>query len=206
MRMGFTGHRAKELFGEYGIENERAKRCMKMLVGLLHKFITEKGATDFYSGGAPGFDTLVFLVVHALKQRHPHIRNILCVPFRDQPKVWEEKYEEYKAKGWKKPAEQLRKDIDRYYLMVERADEVVYVDELKEYQPKGMKPEQIGKYDIRKLQLRNQFMTDKGEAMVSSYNGSNKGGTYNCIQYAKKLKRTIINLDPTNDFEIKRIN
>ena len=50
--------------------------------------LIEKGYTDFYAGGAVGFDTLCERCVLALKNKYPHIRLILAVPFEGQERHW----------------------------------------------------------------------------------------------------------------------
>ncbi len=52
-----------------------------------------------------------------------------------------------------------------------------------------------GDYDIRYLQKRNVFMVDKGDAIMSCWDGT-MGGTFNCIEYAKKKKKPILRLNP----------
>ena len=50
-----------------------------------------------------------------------------------------------------------------------------------------------GGYDPSKMQIRNEWMVDQCNELVALWDGS-KGGTYNCIKYAKKVKKPIINL------------
>lgn len=47
-----------------------------------------------------------------------------------------------------------------------------------------------------KLQKRNESMVDDCDILIAVWNGSEQGGTYNCIKYAKKKGRTIIYIDP----------
>lgn len=53
--------------------------------------LTEEGFTDFYAGGAIGFDTLAALCVLELKKEYPHIRLHIIIPCADQTKSWDEK-------------------------------------------------------------------------------------------------------------------
>ena len=49
------------------------------------------------------------------------------------------------------------------------------------------------------LQKRNEYMVDLAEKVIAVWNESNtKGGTVNCINYAKKCKKDIIYIDPFN--------
>lgn len=50
-------------------------------------------------------------------------------------------------------------------------------------------------YDSAKLQIRNEYMVDHCNLLLAVYDGT-KGGTYNCIQYARRQKRDIRIIDP----------
>lgn len=52
-----------------------------------------------------------------------------------------------------------------------------------------------GGYSSHKLQLRNEWMVDNSDIIISIFNGSS-GGTKNCIDYAKKNNKQIIILNP----------
>lgn len=52
-----------------------------------------------------------------------------------------------------------------------------------------------GKYEARKLQVRNEWMCDHCDVLVAIWDGS-PGGTANCINYAKSIGRKIIFIDP----------
>ncbi len=52
-----------------------------------------------------------------------------------------------------------------------------------------------GGYDPRKMHIRNCFMVDKCNILVAVWNGS-KGGTNNCVDYAKSESKEIIHIDP----------
>ncbi len=98
----FTGHRTI------------AKKAMLPLARALDKTLADlfaAGVTDFYTGGAIGFDTLAALRVLALREKEPSCRLTLVLPCRDQSKLWDE------------GARALYEDI------LARADEVFYVRE-----------------------------------------------------------------------------
>ncbi len=63
--------------------------------------------------------------------------------------------------------------------IIDKSDEVKYVTE-EEFTPYCM-------------QLRNKWMVDKSDIVVSVWDGSS-GGTNNCVQYATENKKRIINL------------
>jgi len=48
----------------------------------------EQGYTHFISGACAGFDLLAAEAVIALKQKYPHIKLILAVPFPEQADKW----------------------------------------------------------------------------------------------------------------------
>lgn len=50
-----------------------------------------------------------------------------------------------------------------------------------------------GGYSPSKMQLRNQWMVDNCDTVLAMWDGS-AGGTGNCIKYAEKRKRPIVNL------------
>lgn len=47
-----------------------------------------------------------------------------------------------------------------------------------------------------KMQARNKWLVDNCNLLVAAYCGT-KGGTHNCIEYAKEIKRNILIIDPT---------
>lgn len=66
----FTGHRQ--------IRND--SRLIARLEETLRNLIEQHGATDFYSGGAIGWDTLCAETVLKLRSTYPHIRLHLVSP------------------------------------------------------------------------------------------------------------------------------
>jgi uncharacterized phage-like protein YoqJ len=51
-------------------------------------------------------------------------------------------------------------------------------------------------YTPAKMQIRNQWMVDRADAVLAVWNGTEKGGTWNCIQSALKAGMQIIQLNP----------
>jgi uncharacterized phage-like protein YoqJ len=82
------------------------------------------------------------------------------------------------AKQWSKWNDDSRKEWDE---ITNNADEIIFVSE-ELYTPWCM-------------QKRNEWMVNHVKYVLSVWNGT-KGGTENCIIYAKKNDRTIINLHP----------
>jgi len=50
-------------------------------------------------------------------------------------------------------------------------------------------------YAVWKMQIRNQYMVDNSDLVLAIYDGS-KGGTGNCVEYAKSKQKQIIIIDP----------
>jgi len=179
--VSFTGPRPKkEDKHSFSVED-----IMQRLYETIIKLIVEKGVTTFISGGALGFDQYAFQCVLWIQKHYPHIRNIMAIPFEEQ------------YKGWAK------EQIKLYATYKERADEVVYVDELELYQKKNrVKP---GKFQGIKYQNRNEFMVDNCQLLVSLYDGNKESGTYNCITYAKEQQVPILNLNLRNQLQYEML-
>lgn len=69
---------------------------------------------------------------------------------------------------------------NKYREIRSKADEIIIVCE--------------GGYASWKMQTRNIWMTDNCDKILAMYNGDLSGGTYNCIKYAEKQRKEIINL------------
>ena len=84
----FTGHRPdnKYMFG-YDLKHPGYKIIIDKTTEIIEMLINNEGTDKFISGGAIGFDTIAFWCVHKLKNKYPHIKNIVAVSFRDQPSV-----------------------------------------------------------------------------------------------------------------------
>jgi uncharacterized phage-like protein YoqJ len=55
-----------------------------------------------------------------------------------------------------------------------------------------------GGYAAYKMQIRNEWMVDHCDKLIAVWDGS-KGGTANCVEYAKNVGREIIFVDPRLD-------
>lgn len=53
-----------------------------------------------------------------------------------------------------------------------------------------------GAYEPWKMQKRNEYMVDRGEVGVAVWNGNSEGGTANCVKYALKKSKPIIQINP----------
>ena len=98
----FTGHRE--------IAYEHGKALSVLLDGILERLIAH-GFTEFRTGGALGFDTVVALKIIEKKKSNKNIRLHLFLPCREQ------------ADMWTAAARQA------YLFTIENADEVTYISD-----------------------------------------------------------------------------
>lgn len=180
LKISFTGHRPNKLGGyQWGnkIQKEVRKEIEKNILDIIER--TEEKEIVFYSGGAIGVDQIAFEVVDGLKEviwfinEDITIKNNIAIPFKDQDRLWR------------------INDKERYKSQKKRADNVIYVDTEKGYEVSGTEE---GKYDVRKMQKRNEYMVDNSDILIAVFDGS-KSGTKNCIDYAKEHNKEIIIID-----------
>ena len=98
----FTGHR--RIINEDLLETD--------LISKLERAIVNGGITDYYAGGAYGFDALAEKVIISLREtRYPHIKLHLILPCRS----------DHQTMNWK------RDDAYIYNSILETADTIEYV-------------------------------------------------------------------------------
>lgn len=71
--------------------------------------------------------------------------------------------------------------VKRYRELLAKAYEVVVVSE--------------GPYAAYKMQIRNEWMVDHCNIVIAAFDGS-PGGTANCVNYANRVRRTVMLLNP----------
>ena len=83
----FTGHRTIA---------EDKETLSARLYALLERFVTEQKVTDFYTGGAVGWDALAALTVLKLRESYPEVKLhlVLPCPFEEQSAKWNEAQKE----------------------------------------------------------------------------------------------------------------
>ena len=164
----FTGHRPNGLCG-YNLENYSTfnKQLYKFLIDLYNKDVR-----IFVTGGAQGFDQLSFWAVNKLKSKYSDIQNIVYVPYKGQELRW----------GKFGPFSQ-----NDYNQMLSKADKVIY---LCENTPENW---------TQALMYRNHKMVDDTDFVIALYSGQDwqdsKGGTAECMRYATRHNKEIIQLD-----------
>ncbi len=103
----FTGHRhIQELTAE------QISRKIRYTVEQL----LDRGITDYYAGGALGFDMIAAITVINMKKEYPNLKLYLAIPCKNHNAMWNER------------------DKALFERVLKRADGSVYVTE-KEYAP-----------------------------------------------------------------------
>lgn len=77
---------------------------------------------------------------------------------------------------WPKNSQQEWQDV------YDKADEIVLVTD-EDYKPYLM-------------EVRNRYMVDNSDYVIAVYNGNEKGGTANCVKYARKKNKEITVINP----------
>jgi uncharacterized phage-like protein YoqJ len=175
MIYGFTGHRPHKL-GGYG--NEAHQKLYNFAhqvvrVYLDPEYAYSKGQNNMaIVGMAQGWDMAVAQACYSLK-----VPYTAAIPFPGQEYVW--------------PDPEVR---SLYTTLVENAQRTVYIhNERVSYARMGRM------YEI--FQLRNQWIVDHSDKMIALYDGDIdstgpriRGGTANCLRYAIRRNKEIINV------------
>ncbi len=166
----FTGHRK--------IESPNMDVIIKKL-SLEIGWMIGHGITDFYAGGALGFDTIAALEILWYKQQGCPVKLHLMLPCPEQAVHWNEK------------------DTAIYNDILNRADTVTVVAE--KYHPGTMLQRNRAMVDASKYCICYYDHTIE-DGIVKP-----KGGTLYTINYARKLERSIVNLcdDPLESYPIE---
>lgn len=158
----FTGHRPKDLWGYYQSANAHYDNLVNYLESTILPHLYEQGYRSFISGGAQGFDQLVFEAVHHFKQTHPDIENVIYAPCRNQDKQWFDGMNRF-CRGY-------------YNRLLTLADRVEYVTNTE--------------YTLTCMNARNEAMINDSNCVVALFNGDitkarkSQSGTENTITMA----------------------
>jgi uncharacterized phage-like protein YoqJ len=178
MNICFTGHRPKKL-GGYDWGAPKNKKIMSTLLNNIILIMNNTDSLDFtfICGGALGIDQMAFEICADLRDVATihDIKLVLAMPFEKQDGNWFS-----------------QKDKDRLKSQRERADEVVLVDTLPDYSYPVVP---VGGYHPYKMELRNRYMVNHSDLVIAVWNGS-KGGTKNCVDYAKRVGKRVIIINP----------
>lgn len=216
--VAFTGHRPEDLGTTYSMSDKKTVEISRELEKLIEDLIINRGIRVFISGGALGFDTIAFFSVEKVKRKlkgQYDIKNILAVPFKDQPAAWKQKScstcncfnclnpvcLKNQSCSFAKCSSCRMKSVNYWYTKtLKLADAVYYVDTIPKYQLDKKTP--VEKFSSFKLNIRNFFMVDQSSIMIAGWNESkNKGGTYNCLAYAERKNCEYYHLDPTGEIK-----
>jgi len=163
----FTGHRPKQLGGYSGVNANRIKTELLLLLTTLVARASTGGYGTFISGGALGTDQIAMEAVLAVRNtvQHSHIKLVVMRPFPNMHAKWPEF-----SQVW-------------FFKLLKMADEVIdcYEDPYAPYKMFG----------------RNRAMVDKSRSVIAVWDGMEKGGTWNCLQYAMEKGRHIYHINPT---------
>ena len=169
----FTGRRPKQLFG---YNHDAYMPLFSEIKNLCAELVADHNVRTFISGGAQGVDQLAFWTVHDLKKQFPDVKNIVYIPFEGQDSRW-------LADGTFGRRE--------YSLMLTLADGVYNVS--GESHPQGNV--------ASLLHERNHAMVDNADLVFAVYPHdidpiTHTGGTAECMRYAIKHGKDILQLDP----------
>ena len=181
----FTGHRPDKLKRGYDLESfsyQKLRGALRnKIVEVINDIMGKSDETEFkfIVGGAIGIDQLAFSICEELKQEAKEydackIQLELAIPFEKQASKW------------------FKKNVDVYELQKQQTDILTFVDTVEGYEFKGV---EVGEYHPAKMMIRNRYMCDNSSIVIAVWNGS-KGGTANAVNYAKKIGKEIIVINP----------
>ena len=143
---------------------ESEKAVSERLYALLEKLVTEEQITDYYAGGAVGFDTVAAKCVLQIKEKYPEVKLHLVLPCsnEEQTKKWtaNQKYE--------------------FRQILTRADSVEYTGQQLTR----------GCMAIRNAKLAEHAM----EYCICYHDPARKSGTSQTVGFAEKKGLKVINL------------
>lgn len=167
-----TGHRPDKLDG-YNLNTNFYKILYYKLIKILELALEKYDVIECSSGLALGADTIWSYAILNARLKYPgRIKFHAHIPNWDHSKIWPSK-----------------SDRDFWSICIKNADEVHVIDPNLEFS--------FG----ASLNMRNHSMVDMSEFVIGVYDGSQTGGTSNCLRYAKKKNKKLILLDPN---EIKK--
>ena len=180
IKVCFTGHRPNNKYlGGYEWTNDKNIKIMLAINENVLDILKSNPNEEFrfITGGALGIDQMAFHIINIIKDRYDYnIQTEIAVPFINQPNAWFSQI-----------------DKNRYRKQLELANKITLVDEIPNYFCDGA---MAAEYNPKKMQLRNMYMVDNSNVVIAVWDGSKKGGTYNCIQYAKSKNKRIIYINP----------
>ena len=187
-----TGRRPKDL---YGYEKNNYLPMVEKMKKAVIWFYETKDVRTFITGGAQGWDQLLFWAVNAVKRdtSYSDIKNIVYVPMKGQDFKWS-------ADGLFGKKE--------YQLMLKYADEVKYITEINNTASY--------KEIVDAMMGRNHAMVNDSDYVFGCFpddtwfNPATKSGTAECLRYAynKRVDTTIMyhNTGVSKFYEFSKIS
>lgn len=163
--LSFSGHRPNKLGGFHG---EKAIKIQNGIFNTLVQVVkraANNGFDTFITGGALGTDQIAARAVLYVRSI-PQYSHIRLIIAKPFPS---------QASAWPKHAQY------NFNELCEMADEVVIVSD--------------DPYTREKMQVRNEWMGDKGAASCAVYNGGG-GGTGNYVKYVRSKHKPILIINP----------
>lgn len=155
----FTGRRPKDLCG---YDLQKYVHFHQQLLSFVHQ-LYQMGFRTFITGGAQGFDQMVFRAVYEMNKNYHYkdVRNKIYIPFAGQEDRWAEKGLFSK---------------EEYQDLLTKAHEVHIIS------PQN---------SVKAMFLRNEAMVDDADLCIGLYpdehwRTASHGGTASCMQYAEK--------------------
>ena len=138
---------------------------LKTLLDSVICSLADRGVTDFYCGGALGFDTIcASMIIYLRKRKALDIKLHLVLPCRN----------EEQTSGWSD------KDKHEFYSIMMFADEIEYTG---------------SDYTKKNIKKRNQQLVNMGDICIAYYDGVTKrSGTAQTVRMANEKGIEIINL------------
>lgn len=157
----------------YGYTKDiKYKKLKEATESILKYILALYDIKQLFTGGALGFDFMCFNLGEILKREY-NFKNELCLPFQFYGNNW---YSSSRAK-----LEEYKKQADMVHYTDINADNCTI---------------------SQKLQIRNEFIVNVSDIIIACWDGKEYGGTYNCIEYAKKKDKMIFIINPYT-YEVK---
>lgn len=164
LNIGFTGHRPDKLNNEYDYFSYFRKSLRCNIYTHIESYYRESNNITFYTGMALGFDIDCAASVIKLRRKYADaiIKLIAVIPSPKQNLRWD----------WQ--------DKQIYANILSRCDELIDISAA-----------QLNKLSCNLFQARNEYIVDHVDRLLYLWDGKSKGGTYNCLQYARKQETPV---------------
>lgn len=182
----FTGSRPNKLTG---YDKAGYNDFVEQLDHIISQIIDICKTENFITGGAQGFDQLAFWTIERIRKRMPHINNNLHIAFHDVDRKW-------KDTG-------LFSRTQFKQMRLAATSEIIIKEHL------DAETAQYGEIAAA-LYERNHAMVNSSDLIIALYPSTDwqiqhKSGTAECMRYAKKCKKPILQLMYTTDNNILKI-